>query len=51
MLYLNEELCKGCYICIDICPKQVYSKSDQYNLKGVCIPVTDDEKCVKCKLD
>ncbi len=50
MLYLNEELCKGCYICIDICPRGVYTKSDKSNLKGVFIPVVDNDKCIKCKL-
>lgn len=50
MIYLDDELCKGCYICIDICPVHVYSKSDKYNLRGVCIPLYDTEKCIKCRL-
>ncbi|WP_455645258.1 4Fe-4S dicluster domain-containing protein [Methanosphaera sp.] len=50
MLYLNEELCKGCYICVDICPCDVYTPSEELNYKGVCIPIPDNTKCVKCQL-
>ena len=50
MVYINEELCKGCYICIGICPKGVYSTSNKVNKIGVPIPEADSEKCIKCKL-
>lgn len=26
MLYINENFCKGCGICIDFCPKKVLGK-------------------------
>ena len=39
MLYINEELCKGCYICVET-----------LNHKGVHIPIPDNEKCIKCNL-
>ena len=48
MLYINEELCKGCYICVDICPMDVYTPSETLNHKGVHIPIPDNEKCIKC---
>ena len=50
MLYINEELCKGCYICVDICPMDVYTPSETLNHKGVHIPIPDNEKCIKCNL-
>ncbi|MDD6286052.1 ferredoxin family protein [Candidatus Methanosphaera massiliense] len=50
MIYINEELCKGCYICIDICPRDVYTPSKKLNLKGVHVPIPDSTKCVKCQL-
>ncbi len=50
MVYIDQELCKGCYICIDICPRGVYSTSDKLNAKGVPIPEADSSKCIKCKL-
>ena len=24
MIYINEDLCKGCFICVDCCPVGVY---------------------------
>ena len=50
MIYLNEDLCKGCYLCMNICPKGVYTASDKLNQKGVRVPIVDVEKCIKCQL-
>ncbi|RAP48111.1 MAG: ferredoxin [Methanosphaera sp. rholeuAM74] len=50
MIYLNDELCKGCYLCVNACPKQVYTPSDKLNHKGVRVPIYDVDKCVKCQL-
>ncbi|MDO5851303.1 MAG: ferredoxin family protein [Methanobacteriaceae archaeon] len=51
MIYINEDLCKGCNICVELCPVQTYQKSTKINHKGVCVPEhPDDTKCVKCQL-
>ena len=50
MIYLNEELCKGCFLCINVCPKKVYTPSGVINHKGVKVPLFDVDKCIKCRL-
>lgn len=32
---INNDWCKGCYICVDICPKQVFGVSTKRNKLGV----------------
>ncbi|SEV92313.1 2-oxoglutarate ferredoxin oxidoreductase, delta subunit [Thermococcus thioreducens] len=44
-------LCKGCGICLEMCPRKVFEWSRELSEKGVHYPVpVDAEKCVKCKL-
>jgi 2-oxoglutarate ferredoxin oxidoreductase subunit delta len=51
MIKINPDLCKGCDICLESCPKKVYEKSDIANKKGVQLPVPKNiENCVKCHL-
>jgi len=50
-IYIDEKLCKGCYICIEFCPQKVYVKSEKMNEKGVYPPIPRYiEKCTACKL-
>lgn len=46
---IAEEICKGCGICVENCPKHILKLSDRRNTKGanVAEQVTP-EKCVKC---
>lgn len=47
----REDRCKGCGLCIDVCPKDIISFSDKLNLKGYHpATVTEDkmEKCIGC---
>ena len=46
----NEELCKGCALCVSVCPKKiVVMRQDIINLKGFHpAGVTDMEKCIGC---
>jgi 2-oxoglutarate ferredoxin oxidoreductase subunit delta len=51
MIKINSELCKGCDLCIESCPKNVYIKSSKENKKGVYLPCPKNEKdCNKCHL-
>jgi 2-oxoglutarate ferredoxin oxidoreductase subunit delta len=51
MIEINEELCKGCDICIDFCPMEVLSISDFINRRGYYTPVVvSEEKCIGCRL-
>jgi 2-oxoglutarate ferredoxin oxidoreductase subunit delta len=31
---INQELCKGCELCISFCPKECITLSDQFNAAG-----------------
>jgi len=43
---INPNYCKGCNICIYICPKGCYSKGDNLSDMGYFVPnVSAPEKC------
>jgi 2-oxoglutarate ferredoxin oxidoreductase subunit delta len=51
MIDINEELCKGCDICIDFCPLEVLATSGSINRRGYYPPeVVGEEKCIGCRL-
>ncbi|MDR1721478.1 MAG: ferredoxin family protein [Methanobrevibacter sp.] len=51
MIKINPELCKGCYLCVEICPKSVYALSQIANKKGIYIPAPlNVENCIACHL-
>ncbi|NLN15014.1 MAG: 4Fe-4S binding protein [Tissierellia bacterium] len=43
-LILNKEWCKGCWICVEFCPKQVLDMKD-----GKC-QIVNLEDCIYCQL-
>ncbi|MDL1971880.1 MAG: 4Fe-4S binding protein [Deltaproteobacteria bacterium] len=46
-----EELCKGCELCIEYCPKQILELSEDYNEKGYHYPVLKsgmEDECIYC---
>jgi len=48
-IHIDQELCKGCALCIEFCPKGVLSESKSLNLKGYFFAEFDDEKgCTGC---
>jgi len=54
---IDEELCKGCYLCISVCPNNLIEVSDKLNQKGYYPAIfteTDnnekDRKCTGCTL-
>jgi 2-oxoglutarate ferredoxin oxidoreductase subunit delta len=51
---INSELCKGCYLCISVCPKQVISVSETLNHQGYypskSTDSSDDPKCTGCAM-
>ncbi len=49
---INPELCKGCYLCISVCPVKGLGVSNKINQKGY-YPVEfqegdEDKKCTGC---
>ena len=48
---IDENICKGCGLCIDICPKDVIRFSERRNAKGfVVAEVYKIGSCIGCKL-
>ena len=49
-LTFNNDLCKGCGLCADVCPKHILELSpDAINKKGHrYVRVTDEPKCIAC---
>ncbi|MFX0197369.1 MAG: 4Fe-4S binding protein [Candidatus Hodarchaeota archaeon] len=46
---LNHDWCKTCYICIDLCPVNVFSKTDQISKKGAAlVEIRNLEACTGC---
>jgi 2-oxoglutarate ferredoxin oxidoreductase subunit delta len=51
-VYLIPERCKGCNICIELCPQEVLQVSNQTNAKGYHLPEIAPSKeraCVHCE--
>lgn len=49
MVLVDEKACKGCGICIAMCPMKILAFSEDHNEMGVRYPrVSDQAKCVKC---
>ena len=55
MITIDSELCKGCYLCVSVCPEQLIAVSGELNQKGY-YPVEfteadmkeEDRKCTGC---
>ncbi len=48
---IDKVICKGCGICIAICPKKVYKISSKRNSSGNPMPEAAKEKeCIVCRL-
>ena len=48
---IDQELCKGCEICISFCPEDVISVSNKWNASGY-LPVVfnDSGECTGCAI-
>ena len=48
---INQELCKGCLICMSFCPKDIISSRDKSNASGY-LPVVfkNSEECTGCAI-
>jgi 2-oxoglutarate ferredoxin oxidoreductase subunit delta len=48
-IWLIENRCKGCGLCVDYCPCSVLEMSDEFNQKGYHPPrVAAPEACLGC---
>lgn len=45
----NEDRCKGCGLCISVCPKGIIQAAEHINRKGYQpVEVVDQEACTSC---
>lgn len=48
---IKDNLCKGCDICIEFCPTNVFDESSELNRRGYYVPVVARlEDCTGCRL-
>ena len=51
---INEKLCKGCFFCIEFCPKKSIFLSTKLNMKGYFVadftPENDCTGCATCAI-
>lgn len=48
---VDELWCKGCEICINICPKNVFTLSSKRSKRGYLIAkATNIDQCIGCRL-
>jgi 2-oxoglutarate ferredoxin oxidoreductase subunit delta len=46
---INQKWCKGCYICLETCPKKVFGKAAEVSEKGFFpVIVARPEDCTSC---
>ncbi len=45
---IEEEICKGCELCIIACPQESLGLSDEINLKGYRFAVLVQDNCTGC---
>jgi 2-oxoglutarate ferredoxin oxidoreductase subunit delta len=49
-IFVDKIFCKGCSICIEVCPTRVFELSEDLGEKGVHYPVPlNIEKCTLCR--
>jgi 2-oxoglutarate ferredoxin oxidoreductase subunit delta len=48
-IHINQKWCKGCYICLEACPKKVFEKSPEVAGKGFNpVVAAHPEQCTHC---
>ncbi|MDP8011195.1 MAG: 4Fe-4S binding protein [Thermoplasmata archaeon] len=48
---IDKNLCKGCGICIDVCPKNTLESSNEVNEYALFYPrVRNLDSCIVCRL-
>ena len=50
-LWVDERYCKGCSICVEVCPTKALESAREINSKGYLIPIERDMgRCKACGL-
>ena len=46
---IEKEKCKGCFLCVAVCPKELILVSRRLSTRGVnYVECIDEEKCIGC---
>ncbi len=49
-IHIDRTVCKGCELCLYVCPKDVFEMSDERNEKGYNYSIAKrPEDCILCK--
>ena len=50
-ILIDEQYCKGCFLCIAVCPKKVLARGDKRSRAGYSMPRVENlEECISCAL-
>lgn len=50
-LVIDETRCKGCNLCVLVCPYRIFKEGTELNDRGIVTPVLDRaERCTNCRL-
>ena len=50
-LVIDESRCKGCNLCVLVCPYGIFAEGTELNSRGIVSPVLDrPERCTNCRL-
>ena len=50
-IVIDSKLCKGCHICIALCPQNVLAKSKEVDNRGFFLPeVSNLDACTVCRI-
>lgn len=48
---IDFEKCKGCSLCVGVCPQKLLELSDKVNKRGTkYVVIKDEDKCTACGL-
>lgn len=45
---LNLEKCKGCFLCVSVCPTKAITPSGELAESGYEVIKVDESKCIQC---
>ena len=50
-LQIDESRCKGCNLCVLVCPYRIFQEGKEANMRGIVVPALDrPERCTNCRL-
>lgn len=51
MIEINSERCKGCSLCVSVCPKKIIKIGNERTANGyLSAECIDNKKCISCKM-